>query len=253
MTCDPQSLMDAARCLNCIPMGMMASVATKLLCDLANSGEEEEFSYTPETTLIDWTDAAGPHTGDLATFRATADIPTVIGLQFPSLLIPSPFNITAIEGLATLPALNTLFLAANLVETLDCSGCVNLTNINANGNQLGAAGGNINVTGCINLQQLTCDFNANLTTIVGLLTCPNLGTLTCSNCAFTTLDVHGLANLVLFDCNTNQITDLDTSACVALLNLNCSNNQLGNLNITGDFAITILDFSTNPAVVIIGP
>lgn len=34
MTCDPQSLLEAARCFGCIPAGMLASVGTNLLCQL---------------------------------------------------------------------------------------------------------------------------------------------------------------------------------------------------------------------------
>lgn len=245
MTCDPQSLMDAARCLNCIPMGMMASVATKLLCDLANSGEEEEFSYTPETSIIAWVDGTGPHTGDLAGFRATADIPTVNSLSFPAFFPPQPFDITSISGLRTLPALNSIVLAGNLVETLDCSGCANLTNINANGNLLGQAGGVINVTGCTALQFLTCDFNANLTTIVGLPDCPNLGTLTCTNCAITALDVHACAALVILQADINNLTG--TLNCNGLTNLGiltCSiNPALTGVTVTGCTVLNTLDCS----------
>lgn len=51
MTCDPQSLLEAARCFGCIPAGMLASVGTNLLCQLTNRPGGLECD---DPQVIDW-------------------------------------------------------------------------------------------------------------------------------------------------------------------------------------------------------
>lgn len=52
--CDPNSLLEAAKCMKCIPQGMQAAIQTQLLCDIANL-LQPNYGF-----LSGWSDAGGP-------------------------------------------------------------------------------------------------------------------------------------------------------------------------------------------------
>lgn len=93
----------------------------------------------------------------------------------------------------------------------------------------------------------------NVTAIDHIEGLPNLMRLELQPNFITTLSIVSHLSLTYLDCSNNNLTSLVLTNCSALQTLLCGTCNLGTINITGDFAITTLDFSSNPAVVIIGP
>lgn len=79
----------------------------------------QPFSYAPAGAVITWSDSGGGHAGNLATFNATADIPSVFLLNVNGL------GLTSIVGLHQFPLLNNF----------DCGGC-SLTDLDVSLNPL---------------------------------------------------------------------------------------------------------------------
>lgn len=249
MNCDPSALMEAAKCYQCISPGHRGAVMVYLECQWANATPEPPvpvFSYTPSSVVFLWGETPGGlHFGDLAAFNATATIPNVTSIFFGA-----GSGITSVTGLQALTALQGITLDNNLVSTLDASNCTSLTTISIIGNPVTS----INVAGCTALQFLTCSSCPQLPSIDthGLT---SLSTLDCSDDALlVSLNASGCTSLSILNCYSSpSLSSVNASGCSALSQLDCHSCNLGTLNITGDFAITTLDFSSNPAVVIIGP
>lgn len=95
------------------------------------NGEEEndQVSWSPSSEQAQWEDMNGPGAGDLATFLATADLPTVTILNFSGQSITAITNINS----TTLPNLTELVLESTLISTLDLSTYVSFNTLNASG------------------------------------------------------------------------------------------------------------------------
>lgn len=249
MDCDPKTLLDLGRCYNkCIPKGMRKAIQTWLLCQWAKKKANVPFSWNDPSILGFWIDAFHPGpggaTGDLPTFLATADFPsvTVLDLTVGNILV-------GITGLQNLPALQRLVLNNNSLTTVDVSGLTALTYLDCSSQPTLTS---LNVSGCTSLVTLLLG-SCNLSS-VNVSGFTHLVTLICvNNGPLSSLTLTGCTSLTTLDCNTCNLSSLNCSGLVALTSLNCNSNNLGTLNITGDFAITTLDFSSNPSVTIIGP
>lgn len=278
--CTPSSVASLSKCYCGFSKKEAQAASVFLYCAWANSGCM--ISWTPDTEQADWTDGGGPHTGDLATFLATADINTVTTLGFPN------GGLTGISCLSSLPALITLDIDSNLVTTIDLTGCTSLQFAFLGNNLLTS----VDASPCTSLIQLSVANNAGLTTLVlpgtqlqilncsgtqiatldltgynnltalTSIGCPNLTTLTLTNCtslttvncntcaSLTTLTLTGCTALVTLDCNTCALTTLDLSVVGAtLVSVNCAfnsiNNPAGGLVLTGCSGLTTLNCSQN--------
>ncbi len=88
------------------------------------------FSYTPATAVINWIDSGGVHNGDLAVFNADPDRLTTTSITATSL------GITAVTGLQSLTALNSLVCSTNALTTIDVSACLALNHLDCSTNDL---------------------------------------------------------------------------------------------------------------------
>jgi hypothetical protein len=137
------------------------------------------FSFAPPDRLLAWTDSGGNKLGNLATFQATADIPTVTLIDSSTTDISNFYNISSLPALVTINASHSA-----LVGTLDCSNCPNLVTLICDGN-VGPFLTGINTTGDVALQTLNFHDNA-------------LGTVTITGClAIVTLWTQNNPSLVV--------------------------------------------------------
>lgn len=114
--------------------GMSGRSIAECEAAVASAAEAPQpFSFSPSTATIQWQDKNGTHSGNLASFTATADLPWVV------LLTASAQSLTAISNLSQLPNLVILYVQSNSLTTLDVSGNPKLTTIEANANQLTSA------------------------------------------------------------------------------------------------------------------
>lgn len=244
MNCDPNTLMANARCLKCIPAGTQKEVQIYLICQWLNNNESiplDEIFWTPPSITADWSDSGGVHTGDLPTFLANADIPTVDSLVF------NTKNVVTIGNVNYLPALATLI----------CSDCPLLTSVDLHG--VVSLSGNLAIINCGPLPTLTAndlqsvgfldiDGNASLQSI----NTPSMTTadqvLIQLNPSLLTVDISALQSVTGgdFNCNTNasltQIVGTSLASIVGSLyvydNISITSCWFGNL--TGTVAnITI--------------
>lgn len=152
MNCDPQSLIDSARCLDQC-RGSLSAMQIVAVCAWANSGPVPipRFSWEPPAALITWTDINGTFGPvDRATFFATADIPTVSVLALVDGLV------TNISNISTLPALvNFTTLYNSGLTSLSFVGCSLLTVLETSFNALTSC----DIAGCANLNFFDCGSN----------------------------------------------------------------------------------------------
>jgi Leucine-rich repeat (LRR) protein len=95
-----------------------------------------------------------------------------------------------------------------------------------------------------NLTYLNCDYNSLKTLDVSGL--KKLQVLECSNnFELTSLNVHGLTNLITLTCIYNYLTVLDLSGLTNLKALYCSSSHISSLNINGLTNLEYLDCSQN--------
>ena len=148
--CDPNALMEAAKCFKCIPRKSLREILIYLFCQLANSVAVGcNFAWTPSAVTINWTDGFGLHTDNLTNFNATADIPTVTVIDLTSTLVET------IDCLGALPSL----------VDFNCDGNANLTSINCSATPaLTTVGGYFKSVDCASLTVLNL---SSLVTVVG--------------------------------------------------------------------------------------
>lgn len=123
--------------------------------------------------------------------------------------------------------LETMRCDTNQLTNLDVSNLTNLQSLQCSSNNLLTS---INVTGAVNLLELTC--RNNQLQSIDVSTLINLQYLICYNNQLTNLDLNGLTNLIYADCSENQLTNLSLSGLTNLLDLDCSINQLTTLIIS---------------------
>ena len=128
MNCTPAALSSFSRCW-CLPGKSRRGALIYLLCQWAKKKvSDSSFLFTPDTAVITWTDSGNVHTGNLATFNATANKPTVTNVTATGV------GLTAITGIQSLTALTTLLLTNNSLVSIDCHGMPTLLALRLSGN-----------------------------------------------------------------------------------------------------------------------
>lgn len=231
INCDPNSLATQAACY-CFGPRESDAAAIWGLCQWA-SNLACQISWTPPSALASWTDSGGPHVpSNLATFLATADLPTVTSFECDSA------GVSSITCLESLPALTNLVIGSNpLLLSIDLSENPNLLSITADNNAFTS----IDFTNNTNLTSIDVSHGHSLTTIIGLSSLSNLQSLACSDCDITgTLNLTGLSNLTGLNCSSNaNLTTLTLTGCTALTTLDASFCP-ALTGITGDSTCTAL-------------
>lgn len=114
-------------------------------------GESTAAGYTPAEAVITWTDKNGSgKTGSLATFTATADMPTV------STINVSGKSLTSFHPGSLLPSLASLNVATNLLSSLDITGLTSLVTLVAVANLITSLDVSTNPL----LKTINCSVNA---------------------------------------------------------------------------------------------
>ena len=100
--------------------------------------------------------------------------------------------------------------------------------------------GNLDVSGCKNLQLLSCDYGK--LTDLDVSNCTNLVYLSCVSNQLESLNVSGCTNLKTLGCSFNaQLTSLDVSGCENLETLDCRGNaQLTSLDVSNNKNLSYL-------------
>lgn len=99
MNCDDKTLLDDARFMRCVPRGMRGAVEIYLLCLWAQKESgPRQVTWLPETELVHWSDNTGPHLTDLATFRATANLPMVSVIDLTGTAVHSIYNLDLVAS-----------------------------------------------------------------------------------------------------------------------------------------------------------
>jgi hypothetical protein len=218
MNCDPKYLAEASRCFCGFSQRESAAAQIYALCWYANhlTPPVGTISWSPSNAEAFWIDVHGIHPQvDLATFLATADLPSVVQINF-SPTIP----ITSLSGLSNCPLLNGLVVNSSLLTTLDLAGCSNLVTLSSTyGANLQAID---NLSDCVNLSTLNLTGNALLTTL-DITVLPSIITVVCDNCGLTNLIVAG-SSVVSLNCSGNvSLTTLTLTGCTALVTLDSNN------------------------------
>lgn len=218
-------------------------------------------AWAPANEPVTWQDSGGAHIGDLATFLATANFPSVNSLVFGA-----TGNLTSLTGLKYLPSLLNLDCSTNALTSLDCTNCLALTTLNCSSN---ASLTTLTLTGCAALTTLNCSYGS--LTILDVSTCTSLDTVYCAGDQFASLDFTACTLLTLLDCSANPLlTSLDVSTCVILNNFTCGacdilpsidlhtcaglvnatinngNNLLTSINVSGCSNLLNAFFNANP-------
>lgn len=187
MNCDPNALMEAAKCFRCIPAGEQAAIQIYLLCQWANMPTGPVIYWVPNTRGCLWEDGSGVHVGaDLADFLANADLDQVTRLQVAS------FSVTEIGNLNSLPSLSILELFDTEITSIDLSGNPALTHLYLHSTWL-----------------TSLDLRANI----------NLQFLRCDNSLLETIDCSGLASLTILRCQMCELGTLTITGCTAITEL----------------------------------
>ena len=142
------------------------------------------FSWAPASAVALWVDSGGPHNGNLATFQSTANLPSVVTVNF------NGSTVTSITGAAGLPGL--LNLSAGFCFSLASVDVHNSTSLN------------------------TVSLNGNALTSVNVLGCTALTTLNVDGNLLTSLDCTGLSALSALYFGNNQLGDLWITGCLSL-------------------------------------
>ena len=102
----------------------------------------------------------------------------------------------------------------------------------------------LNVTGCTALETMYCYNNYQLPEIEGLADCKeSLKSLSCHQCALTSLDMTDFTSLTKLSCFSNNLTYLNVANCGALTDLKCYyNHNLQTINgLSSCTALTYID------------
>jgi Leucine-rich repeat (LRR) protein len=116
--------------------------------------------------------------------------------------------------------LSTINCSYNTLTDIEINNGTGLKKIDCSSNSLIS----LNLTDCIALEELDCNYNSLLTTL-DISDCKSLTTLSCSNCSLTTLDVSSCTKLTSLYCGWNRLQpSLDVSMCRELYAIDCSYN-----------------------------
>jgi len=154
MNCDPQSLMEAAKCYRCLPHSRLREAQVYLLCQWANNLTPPvvPFYFALDQALDLWIDTNGTHNAGnytLAQFQAIADYPSVTRLTFITAT-----NLTSISGLQNFPLLSRFDCGKLRSPILDFSGLFNLQIISTTTAFVHSELTSLTLNGCSALYQL---------------------------------------------------------------------------------------------------
>ncbi|MDR2385378.1 MAG: hypothetical protein LBD80_06960 [Tannerella sp.] len=127
----------------------------------------------------------------------------------------------------------------NLTGELDLSGCTNLTQLTCYDNQISA----LDVSDLTKLTKLCCCNNR--ISVLNVSNLVNLTELSCFDNQISGLDVARLTKLIILDCGNNRIPFLDVSNLINLEMLVCHDNQICTLNVSNLTNLALLDCRTN--------
>lgn len=167
-------------------------------------------------------------------------------------------------NVSNLSGLKQLYLADNILTSLDLTGCQNLEYFNAVNNKLISMNVSgltklttfliednltletVNAAGCtlLNFPQSTFNLNHALTS-GDFSNCSSLEYLQIPDNALTTLNLSGCSALKEVNVQNNALTLLPLTGCAALTSLICSNNQLTALNLSSSPNLEQLQANTN--------
>ncbi len=140
-------------------------------------------------------------------------------------------NIADLTGIADFVTLEVLSCGDNLLEELDVSQNLLLTQLYCGENQLT----NLDVTQNTALIELSCFSNAidnlDVTQNIALIE------INCSLNQIENLDVTQNTALTDLECDSNQITALDVTQNIALIYFDCQNNQITSLDLTQNIVL----------------
>lgn len=137
------------------------------------------------------------------------------------------------------PALTSLDVSGNAIQTIDVKACSKLFTLNVAGNQLTE----IDVTQNPELVQLYC--SDNRIKKLNLFHNPALTNLSCANNGLADLNVSKLPKLTDLTCGGNLLKRLDLSNNFYLSNLICNDNLLEFLDFTGNPGLNKVDCRNN--------
>ena len=126
------------------------------------------------------------------------------------------------------------------IVSLNCSGCSELTFLNAYENPLLEE---LIVDGCSKLDQLTCDRNA--ISELDVSDCSALKTLTVSENNIAELDVSCCSGLEMLNCGANELSALDVTNCACLYDLVCRENNITKLDLSNNSMLSFLRCGSN--------
>ena len=126
------------------------------------------------------------------------------------------------------------------IVSLNCSGCSELTFLNAYENPLLEE---LIVDGCSKLDQLICDRNA--ISELDVSDCSALKTLTVSENNIAELDVSGCSGLEMLHCGANELSALDVTNCACLNELVCWENNITELDLSNNSMLSFLFCGSN--------
>lgn len=239
---DPQVMIDASACLKCIPAGMQAEVQTMLLCVLAASGGFPDI--------------------------ITGDPPSFHGIQTDLDFSPDGQNYTQIfwqethsNGIfsfqaasgalfrSTCKAAAVISIKITGIRSLTCNwkSLPNLLTLDVSDNPFLAVL-DFNIQPPV-LRVLNCSSSRIASITYTPLGIPNLVSLDCSHNNLTSFDMTGLDALQYLNCNHNLMTAFNQgtgSSSANLLALDCSYNQIPTLDIHKALSMTVLQCSYNP-------
>ena len=185
-----------------------------------------------EQALID----NGFDTGPLDGMVPTANINSITSLDVQAK------NISDITGIQDFVSLNILNCEDNLLNTLDVTQNINLTQLFCGSNTLSS----LNIFSLVNLQILWCANNQ--LPFLDLTNNTRLFSLVCNNNQINTLDVSKNVLLRVLSCINNNLSSLNITTNTALLELYCDGNSLTSLNTTNNSRITIMSCSDNSII-----
>lgn len=182
-----------------------------------------------EQALID----LGLDSGPLNGMVPTANINSITSLDVQAK------NISDLSGIEDFVSLNILNCEDNLLNLLDVTQNINLTQLFCSSNILNT----INISALTNLQILWCANNQ--LSFLDVTNNIKLFSLVCNNNPINTLDVSKNVLLRVLSCVNNNLSSLIITANTALLELYCDGNSLTFLNTSNNSKLTIISCSDN--------
>ncbi len=182
-----------------------------------------------EQALIDLGFDIGPLNGLIP----TANISSITSLDVQAK------NISNLTGIEDFVSLNILNCEDNLLNTLDVSQNINITQLFCGTNTMSS----LNISALTNLQILWCANNQ--LSFLDVTNNTKLFSLVCNNNPINTLDVSKNLLLRVLSCINNNLSSLNITTNTALLELYCDGNSLTGLNTANNSKLTIMSCSDN--------